>query len=117
MRRGVARTVANDYTGVMNGDPYHIMVASIYAFGATDFDAHRALEPMTRGAVVPGKNRGVTRSIRGWPSISRAARYRARRRTPGGALDYALSDTPDPDWGSAAEDAPPSFGSGGRSVR
>ena len=27
-------TVANDYTGVMNGDPYDIIVATAYAFGA-----------------------------------------------------------------------------------
>ncbi|MGO1051747.1 GH92 family glycosyl hydrolase [Crossiella sp. CA198] len=43
-------TVANSYTGVMVGDPYHIMVASSYAFGAKDFDARKALLLMLRGA-------------------------------------------------------------------
>ncbi|WP_324192802.1 GH92 family glycosyl hydrolase [Nocardia transvalensis] len=50
-------TVANDYTGVMNGDPYHIIVASVYAFGATDFDADEALSLMVEGATMPGRNR------------------------------------------------------------
>ncbi|HKS49250.1 MAG TPA: GH92 family glycosyl hydrolase [Amycolatopsis sp.] len=43
-------TVANDYTGVMNGDPYHIIVSTAYAFGATDFDANKALLLMLKGA-------------------------------------------------------------------
>ncbi|MCP2261016.1 putative alpha-1,2-mannosidase [Streptoalloteichus tenebrarius] len=46
-------TVANDYTGVMVGDPYHVMVTSAYAFGAKDFDARAALRSMVRGATVP----------------------------------------------------------------
>ncbi|MFI5781996.1 GH92 family glycosyl hydrolase [Nocardia sp. NPDC051570] len=50
-------TVANDYTGVMNGDPYHIIVSSIYAFGATGFDADEALALMVEGATMPGRNR------------------------------------------------------------
>jgi predicted alpha-1,2-mannosidase len=43
-------TVANDYTGVMVGDPYHVIVSSMYAFGAKDFDASKALLLMMRGA-------------------------------------------------------------------
>lgn len=43
-------TVANDYTGVMNGDPYHIIVSTAYAFGAKDFDADEALLLMLKGA-------------------------------------------------------------------
>ncbi|GAB3908077.1 GH92 family glycosyl hydrolase [Kibdelosporangium lantanae] len=46
-------TVANDYTGVMNGDPYHIIVSTVYAFGAKDFDASKALLLMLRGATQP----------------------------------------------------------------
>ncbi|MFL6142220.1 MAG: GH92 family glycosyl hydrolase [Labedaea sp.] len=46
-------TVANDYTGVMVGDPYHVIVASAYAFGARDFDASKALLLMLRGATQP----------------------------------------------------------------
>ena len=48
-------TVANDYTGVMNGDPYHIIVSEAYAFGAKDFDAKQALLSMVRGATEPTK--------------------------------------------------------------
>jgi predicted alpha-1,2-mannosidase len=46
-------TVANGYTGVMNGDPYHIIVSTAYAFGAKDFDATKALLLMLRGATQP----------------------------------------------------------------
>ena len=46
-------TVANDYTGVMNGDPYHIIVSNAYAFGAKNFDANQALLLMERGATQP----------------------------------------------------------------
>ncbi|HEV8556931.1 MAG TPA: GH92 family glycosyl hydrolase [Actinophytocola sp.] len=46
-------TVANDYTGVMVGDPYHVIVSSAYAFGARDFDASKALLLMMRGATQP----------------------------------------------------------------
>ncbi|WP_433264416.1 GH92 family glycosyl hydrolase [Actinosynnema sp. CS-041913] len=46
-------TVANGYTGVMVGDPYHVMVSSAYAFGAKDFDAAKALLLMLRGANQP----------------------------------------------------------------
>ncbi|MFB9298980.1 GH92 family glycosyl hydrolase [Kibdelosporangium philippinense] len=46
-------TVANGYTGVMNGDPYHIIVSTAYAFGARDFDAAKALLLMLRGATQP----------------------------------------------------------------
>ncbi|WP_222426641.1 GH92 family glycosyl hydrolase [Amycolatopsis rhizosphaerae] len=46
-------TVANDYTGVMNGDPYHIIVSTAYAFGAKDFDASKALLSMIKGATQP----------------------------------------------------------------
>jgi predicted alpha-1,2-mannosidase len=46
-------TVANDYTGVMNGDPYHIIVSDAYAFGAKKFDAHNALLSMVHGATQP----------------------------------------------------------------
>src|SRR5262249_62223875 len=42
-------TVANDGTGVMVGDPLHIIVASIFAFGGTRFDAAGALRLMLAG--------------------------------------------------------------------
>ncbi|MET8851414.1 GH92 family glycosyl hydrolase [Amycolatopsis sp. NPDC004625] len=40
----------NDFMGVMGGDPYHSIIASTYAFGATDFDASHALKSMVNGA-------------------------------------------------------------------
>jgi hypothetical protein len=40
----------NDFSGVMTGDPYHSILASMYAFGATDFDAAGALTSMVHGA-------------------------------------------------------------------
>ncbi|MDT7804182.1 MAG: hypothetical protein QOI78_7615 [Actinomycetota bacterium] len=40
----------NDFMGVMGGDPYHSIIASTYAFGATDFDAKQALKSMVNGA-------------------------------------------------------------------
>ncbi|MEV5721658.1 GH92 family glycosyl hydrolase [Amycolatopsis mediterranei] len=40
----------NDFMGVMGGDPYHSIIASTYAFGATDFDARSALKSMVHGA-------------------------------------------------------------------
>ncbi|WP_328613750.1 GH92 family glycosyl hydrolase [Amycolatopsis sp. NBC_00355] len=40
----------NDFMGVMGGDPYHSIIASTYAFGATDFDASQALKSMVTGA-------------------------------------------------------------------
>ncbi|MEU6550020.1 GH92 family glycosyl hydrolase [Streptomyces sp. NPDC046915] len=43
-------SVDNDFTGVMNGDPYHSILAGVYAFGATDFDAQAALASMVKGA-------------------------------------------------------------------
>ncbi len=46
-------TVANGFTGMMAGDPYHVMVSSAYAFGAKDFDAAKALLLMLRGATQP----------------------------------------------------------------
>jgi predicted alpha-1,2-mannosidase len=46
-------TVAAGYTGVMVGDPYHIIVSTAFAFGARDFDASKALLLMLRGASAP----------------------------------------------------------------
>jgi predicted alpha-1,2-mannosidase len=43
-------SVNNDFEGVMNGDPYHSILATMYAFGATGFDAGNALASMVKGA-------------------------------------------------------------------
>ncbi|HEV7897587.1 MAG TPA: GH92 family glycosyl hydrolase, partial [Planosporangium sp.] len=53
----------NDFEGVMTGDPYHSIIASMYAFGATGFDAAGALASMVHGAttVQPRNARYVER--------------------------------------------------------
>ncbi|MCD7443724.1 GH92 family glycosyl hydrolase [Streptomyces lincolnensis] len=48
-------SVNNDFNGVMNGDPYHSILASVYAFGATGFDAEDALASMVKGATTVQK--------------------------------------------------------------
>ncbi|MFI7002316.1 GH92 family glycosyl hydrolase [Nocardia sp. NPDC050175] len=50
----------NTITGVMNGDPYHSVVATAYAFGADDFDAEDALDSMVAGAERVGEKAGYT---------------------------------------------------------
>ncbi|MGA2349540.1 MAG: GH92 family glycosyl hydrolase [Terracidiphilus sp.] len=45
--------VANDETGCMVGDPSDGILASIYAFGARDFDTKAALQAMLRGGDRP----------------------------------------------------------------
>lgn len=56
-------SVNNDFEGVMNGDPYHSILASMYAFGATGFDAKAALTSMVKGAttIQPATSRYVER--------------------------------------------------------
>jgi len=44
--------LANDYTGVMNGDAADQILAEAYAFGVRDFDAKAALAAMVKGATV-----------------------------------------------------------------
>ncbi len=50
--------LANDYTGVMVGDPADAIIASAYAFGARDFDARAALGYMLKGATRTGHGQG-----------------------------------------------------------
>jgi putative alpha-1,2-mannosidase len=47
--------VANDYTGVMNGDNATPFLSSLYAFGARQFDTASALKYMVKGARVPSQ--------------------------------------------------------------
>jgi predicted alpha-1,2-mannosidase len=56
-------SVNNDFEGVMNGDPYHSILASVYAFGGTGFDAGAALTSMVKGAttVQPSTARYIER--------------------------------------------------------
>jgi len=44
--------LADDYTGVMNGDAADAMIADAYAFGVRNFDIRRALDEMVKGATV-----------------------------------------------------------------
>ncbi|HSV65909.1 MAG TPA: GH92 family glycosyl hydrolase [Mycobacteriales bacterium] len=86
-------TIANGGTGVMVGDPMQIIVASIYAFGGTAFDAPRALRLMERGSTDererPGQARyeamGYLPAGAGgvWGSVSTALEY--------GAADLAVA--------------------------
>lgn len=50
----------NTVTGVMNGDPYHSIIASAYAFGARKFAAEDALASMIAGAERIGELSGYT---------------------------------------------------------
>ncbi|MEU5693671.1 GH92 family glycosyl hydrolase [Actinosynnema sp. NPDC020468] len=77
-------TVANGYTGVMVGDPYHVMVSSAYAFGARDFDASKALLLMLRGA---------TQKTQGYEERPGLAEYQSLGYVPVGTQDV---------WGAPA---------------
>jgi predicted alpha-1,2-mannosidase len=82
-------TVANGYTGVMNGDPYHIIVANAYAFGATNFDTQTALSLMYKGATQ------VTDSSTGYVERPGLADYEKLGYVPGAAadtLEYTSAD-------------------------
>jgi putative alpha-1,2-mannosidase len=82
-------TVANGYTGVMNGDPYHIIVANAYAFGATGFDAPTALSLMVKGATQP------TTPATGYVERPGLADYLKLGYVPGAAadtLEYTSAD-------------------------
>jgi putative alpha-1,2-mannosidase len=82
-------TVANDYTGVMNGDPYHIIVSNAYAFGAKDFDAKKAEQLMVKGATQ------VTTSATGYVERPGLADYEKLGYVPGAAadtLEYTSAD-------------------------
>src|SRR3569833_815208 len=46
-------------TGVMNGDPYHSIIATMYAFGARGFDANGALAAMVKGANRVGEDKAT----------------------------------------------------------
>jgi predicted alpha-1,2-mannosidase len=82
-------TVANDYTGVMNGDPYHIIVSNAYAFGAKNFDATTAELLMIKGATQ------VTTPATGYVERPGLADYEKLGYVPGAAadtLEYTSAD-------------------------
>lgn len=47
--------VANDYSGVMVGDPVDAIIATTYAFGAQDLDTRAAMRHMLKGAMQSGE--------------------------------------------------------------
>jgi predicted alpha-1,2-mannosidase len=82
-------TVANDFTGVMNGDPYHIIVSNAYAFGAKNFDARTAELLMLKGATQ------VTDGSTGYVERPGLGNYEKLGYVPGAAadtLEYTSAD-------------------------
>jgi predicted alpha-1,2-mannosidase len=82
-------TVANDFTGVMNGDPYHIIVSNAYAFGAKNFDAKTAELLMLKGATQ------VTDGSTGYVERPGLGSYQKLGYVPGAAadtLEYTSAD-------------------------
>ncbi|HEY0807109.1 MAG TPA: GH92 family glycosyl hydrolase, partial [Pseudonocardiaceae bacterium] len=82
-------TVANDFTGVMNGDPYHIIVSNAYAFGAKNFDVKTAELLMLKGATQ------VTDGSTGYVERPGLGNYQTLGYVPGAAadtLEYTSAD-------------------------
>lgn len=82
-------SVNNDFEGVMNGDPYHSILASMYAFGATGFSATAALTSMVKGATTIQK---PTARYTERPGL---ADYQSRGYLPGDVsttLEYTTAD-------------------------
>src|SRR3954453_22487124 len=98
----VSWTVANDYTGVMNGDPYHIIVSTAYAFGAQDFDAKTALLSMLRGATEPTTQGHVERPGLAATSASGMSPGPARTRS-----STPAPTSPSRSWPAGWETVPP----------
>jgi hypothetical protein len=82
-------SVNNDFEGVMTGDPFHSVIAGMYAFGATGFDARGALASMVKGAttVQPDTARFIERyGLADYQSIGYLPR------DPSGTLEYTTAD-------------------------
>jgi predicted alpha-1,2-mannosidase len=80
----------NTITGVMNGDPYHSIIATMYAFGARDFDARGALAAMVKGANRVGEDEAT-----GYTERPGNADYLKLGYVPGDpatTLEYGLAD-------------------------
>jgi predicted alpha-1,2-mannosidase len=110
-------SVANSHTWIMTGDPAAPAIASIYAFGATSFDAPAALAAMVKGATEVGQSpsgyverqalqeyirlgyvpyeRNSKRGSYGWPALV-PPRDNAAVANPWGSaattLEYAIAD-------------------------
>lgn len=78
----------NTITGVMNGDPYHSVVASMYAFGARGFDAKGALTAMVNGANRVGEKSGYTER----PGNSDYLKLGYVPGDPATTLEYGMAD-------------------------
>jgi predicted alpha-1,2-mannosidase len=79
----------NGFEGVMTGDPYHSILASMYAFGATGFDARNALASMVHGAttVQPSNAYYVER-----PGLADYQTLGYVPRDPSTTLEYTAAD-------------------------
>lgn len=96
--------LANDYTGVMNGDAADAVIADAYSFGVRNFDVAQALQEMVKGATQVPTSSGQGQ---GWyVERPQLADYLQRGYTPNVAqtslspvdngasqtLEYALAD-------------------------
>ncbi|WP_250573190.1 GH92 family glycosyl hydrolase [Nonomuraea sediminis] len=80
----------NTITGVMNGDPYHSIIASVYAMGARDFDAKAALAAMVKGAKRVGEDPGTGYTER--PGNAAYLRNGYVPADPSTTLEYGIAD-------------------------
>src|SRR5947209_4941736 len=88
--------VAGDVSGAMYGDPSVPIIASSYAFGATDFDTRAALRAMIKGATDP-ETKSKTYPER--PGLADFLKYgyipmeqKGLRGSPSVALEYEVAD-------------------------
>jgi predicted alpha-1,2-mannosidase len=88
--------VANDESGAMYGDPAVPIIASSYAFGATDFDTRAALRAMIKGATDPATK---SKSYEERPGLADFLKYgyipmeqKGLRGSPSVALEYEVAD-------------------------
>ncbi len=80
----------NTITGVMNGDPYHSIIATMYAFGARDFDAGGALAAMVKGANRIGEDKATKYTER--PGNADYLKLGYVPGDPATTLEYGLAD-------------------------
>ncbi|GAA4633355.1 GH92 family glycosyl hydrolase [Actinoallomurus vinaceus] len=80
----------NTITGVMNGDPYHSIVSTMYAFGARNFDANAALAAMVKGANRVGEDKNTSYTER--PGNADYLKLGYVPADPATTLEYGIAD-------------------------
>ncbi len=80
----------NAITGVMNGDPYHSIIATMYAFGARGFDANGALAAMVKGANRIGEDKATKYTER--PGNADYLKLGFVPGDPATTLEYGMAD-------------------------